>query len=128
MYMQEILEKLDNLIQKLKSLIDEADGENLDQKFTEDLGLALAYLKKAYDHKNMEIMELRKFYEIHCLCDGYGSVKTNKEWIELSNTFLSPENAKTFQKYLSNTGMTIFEGNPLDEPYIPRDRDFNCWD
>lgn len=73
-------------------------------------------------------MKLREFYERYCLCDGYGSTRTNKEWIELANANLSLEDVETFKKCLSNTGMTIFVGNPPNEPHRPRARDFNCWD
>jgi hypothetical protein len=49
---KQILEKLSDLIGELESLINEADNENPDQPFLDDLDLGLQYLQEAYNRKN----------------------------------------------------------------------------
>lgn len=52
MDINQILEKLSDLISELETLINEADGEEPDEIFIGDLDVGLSHLRQAYDHKN----------------------------------------------------------------------------
>jgi hypothetical protein len=49
---KQILEKLSDLISDLEALINEADGEEPDESFINELDFGLSHLQQAYERKN----------------------------------------------------------------------------